>query len=160
VFSSEQANDLINTQFNTGARFGNIMLRGIEQWIELNMQLAKQQLNSNASTINKLADTPNHASLLALITEQKISAVNNEAIQYPVTVYEIMLKAQTELAKLIGQHFEELNQQAIKIFNTVQSQTNGAAKMVVNGSAESHSRTPAVKTATAVQRKNENRASH
>lgn len=150
--STEQATDLLNAQFNTGARFGNIMLRGIEQWVELNLHLTKQQFDNNLSTINQLADVQHQASSVA---EQRITAAN-EAINYPITVYEIMIKAQTELAKLIGQHFEELNQQAIKIFNTVQPEIN-TSQIVVNGSGENRVKAAPIKTANTSHRKNEAR---
>ncbi|MFO1379460.1 MAG: phasin family protein [Chitinivorax sp.] len=106
--SSEQLSELATSQIETAMRIAKIALDGSERLFRLNLEVAKQTLEdqaTNAQAVSSVKDLQGAMTLRNKLAESGAEA----AMAYSRTLYEVSSQTQAELAKLIEERMAVFN---------------------------------------------------
>jgi phasin family protein len=129
--TNEQFSKISLGGVETVLRFAQISLDSAEKLVKFNLEVSKQSLEDNIKVAKELADAKDPQEAVARINKLATESVEH-AVSNSRNVYEIVTRAQGELAKLAEENMGTLNKSFITAIEDIAKNAPAGSEVTVN----------------------------
>ncbi|WP_269532288.1 phasin family protein [Chitinimonas sp. BJYL2] len=131
MFAASEFAVLGQAQLEKSIRFSNIALAGAERFVALQLDVVREVLSEQGSTVKALTEVKDLQSLIALQQQLAQPAVD-KAVSVAKSVYEVSSKTQAELGAFVEDQMVEFNKGLVTSLDKAVKQAPAGSEIVVS----------------------------